>query len=407
MAARPAGWRKARRRPIDKKLRKKRRIRRWVAVASVFLLILVVLASQGNGAVGAWSADEIRAVAGPVAAAQVEAWFNNAQNRFTQLQYQVGLQHVHAPVTTMKTAVMQATPPKIAPLTPMPTTTIPAMVTPALDGEGTWSVLETAPGKYNYLPLDAQTFIRPDPNYPYAVVSVLKFDARFMRMHLVAGTGEPGGTLKNYGTGIVDPVDQADNALLATFNGGFKYADGAFGLMTNGKVYVPPQQKAATLAITAGGKLMIGAWGVDPQLNDNNPNLLAYRQNASLLIDNGAISSLANDGASWGGTILNSEYTWRSGLGITAQGDLIYAAGNALLPLTLGKALKAAGAVMGMEDDINEFWTRAFLYQQNAGTYTITKLNSQMQGTGYEYLKGDLRDFFYLTRYPLTNIPTK
>jgi hypothetical protein len=226
-------------------------------------------------------------------------------------------------------------------------------------------------------------------------------------MHLVSGTGEPGGTLKNYGTGIVDPVDQADNALLATFNGGFKYADGAFGLMTNGKVYVPPQQKAATLAITAGGKLMIGAWGVDPQLNDNNPNLLAYRQNASLLIDNGAISSLANDGAAWGGTILNSEYTWRSGLGITAQGDLIYAAGNALLPLTLGKALKAAGAVMGMEGDINEFWTRAFLYQQNAGTYTITKLNSQMQGTGYEYLKGDLRDFFYLTRYPLTNIPTK
>jgi hypothetical protein len=30
---------------------------------------------------------------------------------------------------------------------------------------------------------------------------------------------------------------------------------------------------------------------------------------------------------------------------------------------------------------------------------TITKLNPQMQGTGYEYLNVDQRDFFYLTRY--------
>jgi hypothetical protein len=97
---------------------------------------------------------------------------------------------------------------------------------------------------------------------------------------------------------------------------------------------------------------------------------------------------------------LNSEYTWRSGLGITAQGNLVYAAGNALVPETLGKALYAAGAVTAMETDINPFWVRAFLYQRSSnGSLTITKLNTAMQGTGNEYLTVDLRDFFYLTRY--------
>jgi hypothetical protein len=188
--------------------------------------------------------------------------------------------------------------------------------------------------------------------------------------------------------------------LLATLNGGFKYADGAFGLMTDGKVYVPPQPNAATIAITKSGRLLLGAWGTDPQLKSTNKNLVAWRQNAGLLINDGHISTLAQDGASWGGTILNSEYTWRSGLGITAQGNLIYAAGNALVPETLGKALKAAGAITAMELDINPFWTRAFLYhQEKSGVLTTSKLSTDMHGTGKEYLTGDQRDFFYLTRY--------
>ena len=63
---------------------------------------------------------------------------------------------------------------------------------------------------------------------------------------------------------------------------------------------------------------------------------MAWRQNAALLIDKGVINPLTQDGAAWGGTVLNSSYTWRSGIGITAQGTLIYAAGNALTALTLG-----------------------------------------------------------------------
>ena len=119
------------------------------------------------------------------------------------------------------------------------------IVSPALSGEGNWNVLEQAHAPYSYLPLSARAFIRPDPAYPYAVVSVLQFDTRFSRLHVVSGTQEPGGPVGNHGAGVIPSADQAGNALLATLNGGFKYADGAYGLMTNGKVYVPAQPKAA------------------------------------------------------------------------------------------------------------------------------------------------------------------
>jgi hypothetical protein len=380
----------------------KKRVPIWAAVISVILVIMIVM-TQGNGTVGAWAADTFRSIAGPVVTAQIEAWYLNAQNQVQRWQFQASGQHVASPFqATPKTGrpTPTPTPPPQATLKPMPLTPMQSYVSPTLDGEGTWNVLEQAPKPYNYLPLDARAFIRPDPAFPYAVVTLLQFDSRFSHLHIVSGTQEPGGPLGAHGAGVIDQTDLQGNTLLAALNGGFKYADGAYGLMTGGKVYVPAQPNAATIAITRNGQLIIGAWGVDPRLNNNNTDLLAWRQNASLLIDKGAINPLTKDGAAWGGTILNSEYTWRSGLGITAQGNLVYAAGNALVPETLGKALYAAGAVTAMETDINPFWVRAFLYQRGSnGSLTITKLNTAMQGTGNEYLNVDLRDFFYLTRY--------
>ena len=50
------------------------------------------------------------------------------------------------------------------------------------------------------------------------------------------------------------------------------------------------------------------------------------------------------------------EHQWRSGLGITADGALIYAAGPDLAPLQLAQLLIRAGAVRAMELDINPAW---------------------------------------------------
>lgn len=381
---------------------KRKRARRWVLGTLVSLILVgMVLFSQANGQGGAWAADTLRAIVGPTITAQVESWYLGLSDTTHRLQYQAGNQHVTPPWAVGAAASgppLHIVSPTFA---PMSLTTIPPLIPPAISGEGVWipQQFSLPTAHIPALPLSAKAFLRPDPNRPYAIVTLLAFDTRLFLLHIVAGTTEPGGPRGMRGPGVIPAADQASSTLLAAFNGGFKYADGQYGLAINGTVYVPPQPKAATIAITKKGQLILGAWGIDPRLNMANTDLVAWRQNAALLIDHGVINPLTQDGAAWGGTILNSTYTWRSGLGITAQGALIYAAGDSLSALTLGQALHAAGAVMAMQTDINPFWVRAFLYNRdNAGNRSITKLNPAMQGTGYEYLSGTERDFFYLTR---------
>ena len=389
-----------------KKLKAKRtranRIQLWVVVCSILTVITIVLFSSANGESGAWLADAMRAVLGPTITAQVESSYLGFSDATHQIQYHVSGSHVDAPwavdrTTSLPTALV---PLKRLHLASMRLDRLSPLVTPALSGEGVWLTQEAAPASYNYLPLDAKTFIRPDPSHPYAIVTLLQFDTRFSRLHMVAGTDEPGGPRGFNGPGVIPIRDQQANALLAAFNGGFKYADGQYGLKVNNTIYVPPQPHAATIAVTREGQIILGAWGVDPRLTSGNTDLMAWRQNASLLINNGTINPLTQDGAAWGGTILNRAYTWRSGIGLTTQGTLIYAAGAFLTAQTLAVALQSAGAVMAMQTDINPFWVRAFLYTQDAsGTLNNGKLNPAMYGTGTEYLYGTQRDFFYLTRF--------
>ena len=377
-------------------------VRRALVVCSVLTIIAVIFMSQANGAAGAGTADLLRGVVGPTITARVESWYLGVSDTTHQVQYRISGQHIEAPWTTGTNVPLPAStvPLKAVPLSPMPLGRITPIVSPALNGEGVWSAQGMAPSPYGYLPLDARAFIRPDASHPYAIVTLLQFDTRFFRLHMVAGTAEPGGPRGIIGPGVIPASAQQGNTLLAAFNGGFKYADGQYGLKTNGIVYVPAQPNAATIAVTKSGQIILGAWGVDPRLNNGNTNLAAWRQNAALLINNGQINPLTQDGAAWGGTILNAAYTWRSGIGITARGTLIYAAGSSLTALTLGEALKVAGAVMAMQTDINPFWVRAFLYSRNSqGTWNIVKLNPAMYGTGTEYLSATQRDFFYLTRF--------
>jgi hypothetical protein len=395
--------------PRLKKWRKTREkhLRRWLAACSGVMLIIVLFASQGNGTTGAWFADSLRAMLGPTATAQIEAWYLGFNDFILREEYQLNGKHVATPWTVGSTPLPKTglqsknTPsgPKTPQILPMALPQIQPIVTPSITGAGTWSIQQLAPSPYNALPLVAKTFIQPDPSHPYAVVTMLQFDSRFISLHMVAGTSEPGGSQGFPGPGVIPSSSQQGNALLAAFNGGFKYADGQYGMAVGGVVYVPPQPGAATIAVTKQGQIILGAWGVDPRLNSNNADLVAWRQNASLLINNGVINPLSQDGAAWGATILNSAYTWRSGLGITANGNLVYAGGNSLTAQTLAVALKAAGAVLAMQTDINPYWVRAFLYQRNnQGGLNITKLNPNMQGSGTEYLNGTARDFFYLTR---------
>ena len=89
----------------------------------------------------------------------------------------------------------------------------------------------------------------------------------------------------------------------------------------------------------------------------------------------------------------------RSGVGITADGALVYVAGPALTARSLAESLQRAGAVRAMTLDINPEWVTFNFYSHAAGQptdLTGTKLYPQMQRSADRYLPPVLeaRDFF-------------
>ncbi len=397
--------------------------------------------TQANGAVGAALADRVRAVAGPAAAAEIERDYLLVRDDVQRLRYRLGLaqptapwsiptpvsgasdpSHVQyprsalvssgtpvvavSPTPTAKggafaSAASSSTPVPTPQITPQPTASPPPpiapLVSPALPGEGQWLTVATD-RTAGQAPIVNKTFWRPDPLRPYALVTMLAFDLHAVSLKMVAGTQQPGGPLGHPGPGVIPTTDQQAGVLLAAFNGGFKLANGHFGMMVGGNVYVPLKDGVGSLALTRGGQVLIGVWGHDSTLSSANANLVAVRQNGPLLIDQGAIVPLTQNAAAWGQTV-GGTHTWRSGIGLTADGRLLYASGNALSASTLADALKAAGAVRALELDINPFWVRAFTYSSASdGSLTATQLQPGMYGTGQEYLTGTARDFFYVVR---------
>ena len=88
------------------------------------------------------------------------------------------------------------------------------------------------------------------------------------------------------------------------------------------------------------------------------PSTVAVRQNLDLLIDNGQLAPGldANDNIKWGATLGGRVQVWRSGVGVTADGALVYVGGSGLSIVDLANLLQRAGAVRAMELDINTAW---------------------------------------------------
>ncbi len=240
----------------------------------------------------------------------------------------------------------------------------------------------------------ARTFVRPDPDRNYAITALVKMDMSVLSLGMVAGTKEPGGP-GDPGPGMVPTDIQANNTLVAAFDGGFLRKDGTYGMIVNGHTYVPLQKNAATFVVYSGNQIRIVKY-TGQNLGDT---VVAIRQNGPMLIENSRIvtSSSAWDMQTWGLTTTNDMYTWRSGVGVTANGNLIYAAGPSLIPQTLAKALLAAGAVSAMQLDINPAWARfAFFQSLGNGEYSSIPLTTDMVNGGNQYLHGYQKDFFYV-----------
>jgi hypothetical protein len=397
-------------------------------------------------AFGAGAADFLRGIIGNEGVAVLESLVFRAEDEARQAQYELGLGEAAAPwsvepvatdvrptatATVWPTAtpvavahmseiswqatviptmaaeemVVEAAPlttaTPLATATPLPSPTAtpwqPAPVRPlgSLEGEGVWQpYIWDADGAV----VAYRTFVQPDPERPFAVVGVVAFDLRQTKLNFVLGSEEPSVAGGERGNGRMAAEDMTAGRLLATFNGGFKATHGQYGAMSNGIMPLPAIEGLGTVALYEDGSILIGEWGQDVM---PSARMVAWRQNAPLVVQSGQVTAAAerNSIVDWSGSIDGAVVTWRSGLGLSSDRQVLYyLAGPSLNMPALGRAMVAAGVYQGMLLDINEYWVHFTAIRAGEEGLTAEGLFAEEMATHADrFLRQSARDFFYVT----------
>jgi hypothetical protein len=219
---------------------------------------------------------------------------------------------------------------------------------PAIAGEGDWHPVGR---KVDGQTVVYEAFLRSDNLRTSLVAGVAWLDMRLLRATLYSGSYIPGRGPFAY-TAPIEP--SAATSLVALFNSGFRMQDTDGGYYTDGRTVYPMRDGAASFVIYRDGSVNIGAWGTEVRMT---PDVVQVRQNVNPLVDDGHVvpGLNADDTWEWGFTLGNQVFVPRSGVGITADGALVFVAGD--LDITdLANLLVRAGAVRAMELDINPGW---------------------------------------------------
>jgi hypothetical protein len=276
-----------------------------------------------------------------------------------------------------------------------PTNIVSPAKTP-LPGEGVWHVAGRSTA--NGIPTVYQAFVRPDAVHTSYVVGVAWMDTNLLTAQLYSGSVIPGGGPFSH-TAPVSAKNTED--LVAAFNAGFLTSDSNGGYYTDNKMIVPLRKGAASVVIFKDGRMDIAKWGTDVVMTNQ---IASVRQNLDLIVDNSKpVAGLSNPNSSkWGRVLGNSFDVWRSGIGITKDGALVYVGGPSMSIADLADILIRAGAIEGMELDINVDWVQYSTYTGALNT-PINGGNGQsllpsMPGTPSRYFQSYWdRDFFTMS----------
>lgn len=379
--SRDLGWtrslgapeRPAHRRPLPPRLSPWRRARRIVLLSICLTLIpisisyLTAVTGPSNSSFAIRSFEWLRDHGAAPVVSQIESVYYSLNAPST------GGPALRALPSRLRPAARAAHPPNIAPV-----------IRPQLPGEGVWVPSETWGGPD--APVQITQF-RPDPNYPRLVAGVARIDPSRTWIALYPGRLEPSVSLPR---GPMEVPDAARPRLLATFNSAFKLADSGGGFAVDGHTYAPLKPGLATIVGYRNGRVDIRAWAGGPSI----PSGVRFaRQNLPLIVEGGQPNPNLSDGPAWGATLGNAVRVWRSGLGVDAHGNLIYAAANDQTVGSLAEILVRAGAVRGMELDINSYWVTLITYARPFAAQPSSLLPDMTRGPE-RYLSPDDRDFF-------------
>ena len=374
-AARPRGGSQTRTRPDSRRAPLRLRARRIIVLTALILLLNLVvsfwsaMAGPSNVSFGVRAVEWLRDNGAAGVVSDVES-----------IYYSLNAPATGGPPLKRLPRVGAGAHVRVASYAPPP---IPAVITPRLPGEGQWR--GTGPLVGGSAPVLVTTF-RPDPNYPELVAGVAWIDHTRTRLALYPGRYEP----PNDGNQQAQVPPQLRSSLLATFNSGFKLEDSGGGFFSQGHVYAPLKDGQATLIGYGNGAIDVRIWTGGP---DPGPGIAFVRQNLPLIVENGQLNPALSNDSLWGATLGNAVRVWRSGLGVDAHGNLIYAAADIQTAESLAQILQDAGAVRAMELDINYEWT-TFNFYGVFGAGEPAKLLPGMSRPATRYLSPDDRDFF-------------
>ncbi|QNE22680.1 phosphodiester glycosidase family protein [Kribbella qitaiheensis] len=369
--------------PVPAKKVRRRRRRRWVTLVVCLLLVVPVISYvrallyPGNASFAVRSVEWVRDHGGGNVIDAIETW------RYSR----------HAPPTSgapQDVSIPAGPAPVAAKATGLPVIKLLPGVK-ALPHEGVWtSARRDAKGKT----LLWTSWVRPDPAHLPVTASAALIPQTSSRLRLMPGTREPVPGMRSK-DGYSVPSD-AKSGLIATFNGGFKLADSHGGWWTTDSAPVPLVDGRASVVVNSNGTARIGEWNKTVKMS---PDVVAVRQNLDLVIVDGKIVDglTSNAQGRWGSVRSQFQYTWRSGLGTDARGDLIYVAGQGLTLATLAVAMQQSGIQQGMELDIHAAMVSLDIEQPSGnGAVTSRRLISSMASPADRYLVDDQRDFFYV-----------
>jgi hypothetical protein len=258
-------------------------------------------------------------------------------------------------------------------------------------GEGVFTPRVSVDGR----PALQTALLRPDAQHTSFLAGVAWMSSALLSFVQHPGATDP-GQLDRWRQPATVPVAMR-TGLVATFNSGFKIADSRGAFYQDGSTVGSFRDGAASMVIYRDGHLDIGAWGTEVRMS---AAVRSVRQNLTLLVDGGRLSpDIDRPGkAAWGATIGNAAFVWRSGVGVTAAGDVVFVAGDALSARSLGELLVRAGAVRAMELDINRSWVSFMWYGSgNAPATPAQAVPHKLVGferPAERYFSVNNRDFF-------------
>jgi hypothetical protein len=268
---------------------------------------------------------------------------------------------------------------------------ITPIASPPLPHEGQWTpegpLVNGSPALY-------VTLMRPDKVHTSLVAGVAWLDPHLVSFLQYAGAQEPpgGGTWP-----YVAPIQgsQANN-LVAAFNSGFRMSDAKGGYYAYGKMAVPLKNGAASFVVNSQGVATVERWTQGQHVPSS---IKVVRQNLIPIVQSGRINPAvySSNYQVWGATVGNQVLVWRSGVGVTSNGAIVYVSGPGLSVASLARLLRRAGAVNAMELDINSAWTNFFYFNHTLGTPASPangyRLVYNMARPPQRYFEGTARDF--------------